>query len=91
MKVNKIAVNYGRTVNMGNYESFRIDLTAEAELTPSDVGSQIDQKFTELRDWLRIQTVRMIKEEGEFIRDERKTPANPPPYMAGADKPKIRR
>jgi len=29
MKITK--VNYGRTINMGNYESVRIDLTADIE------------------------------------------------------------
>ncbi len=36
MKITKIKVNIGRTINLGNYESARIDLGAEADIEERD-------------------------------------------------------
>jgi hypothetical protein len=36
MKVTKIKVSIGRTINLGNYESARIDIGAEADIGDED-------------------------------------------------------
>lgn len=36
MKILKIVVSKGRTVNLGNYESARVDITMEAEIEDHD-------------------------------------------------------
>lgn len=36
MKVIEVAVNYGETVNIGNYESRRVDYYARATLDPGE-------------------------------------------------------
>ncbi|MCB9172303.1 MAG: hypothetical protein H6637_05205 [Ardenticatenales bacterium] len=36
MKITKITARVGVTVNLGNYESMRLDLSAEAELAEGD-------------------------------------------------------
>jgi hypothetical protein len=47
------AVSYGRTVNMGNYESVRFDLTAEV---------REDQDWYEVLDDLRKEALKLEKE-----------------------------
>lgn len=84
----EITVNYGRTINMGNYESFRLDLCERRQLSE---GEDAEAVIRDSRNWLRALTVKMVKEEGEFIRDERRASTNPPPYAQGVEKPKIRR
>jgi len=36
MRIVKVSVNYGETINIGNYESRRIDYGATAELAPGE-------------------------------------------------------
>lgn len=37
-KVTKVSVSQGRTVNLGNFNSYRLDVTIEAELEEEDTG-----------------------------------------------------
>lgn len=36
MKLEKVTVNFGKTVNLGNYESFRYDVEFSAKLSEND-------------------------------------------------------
>lgn len=40
MKAIKVVVSRGLTINLGNYESERIDLSAEIELSPGETAEQ---------------------------------------------------
>lgn len=45
-----ITVTYGRTVNLGNYESARLDATAEVER-----GETPEDALGRLREWIEAQ------------------------------------
>ena len=49
-KIMKIRVNYGKTVNLGNYESKRIDLSLEKDI------NEIEQRG------YRVEMIRVYKE-----------------------------
>jgi len=86
----EITVNYGRTINMGNYESFRIDVTERRQLQE---GENSEQVIRDTRNWLRALAVKMIKEEGQYIRGERgqaQQEPSVPPYRQD-EKPRILR
>ena len=64
MKITKVSVSYGRTINMGNYESLRLEYSAEVELDPGDVA------YTELkqaRESLRLDLNDGLGEEMAFL------------------------
>lgn len=60
MELKEITVSVGRTVNLGNFESLRIDVSATATLTPDDVA---DEKRGELSNWLRHHVQKTISEQ----------------------------
>ena len=60
MKITKVKVNYGRTVNMGNFESLRLDFGVEVE--PED-KEEIHELFKALRKALRDKMNKAIKDE----------------------------
>lgn len=41
MKITKISVSYGRTINLGNFESARLDAMIEAELGPLEYPADV--------------------------------------------------
>ena len=41
MKITKIKVSIGRTINLGNYESARIDIGAEADIKDEDFNKDL--------------------------------------------------
>lgn len=49
MKVREITVAVGRTVNLGNYESARVDVSVTVEVPP---GEDADLVFTEAYKWV---------------------------------------
>lgn len=57
MKINNIKVNYGRTVNLGNYENTRLDIELSATLTPEDDATMVAD---ELRSQAKLQINRWI-------------------------------
>lgn len=60
MKINNIKVNYGRTINLGNYESCRLDIELSATLEPKDDPEMVAD---ELRAQAKLQINRWIKYE----------------------------
>lgn len=41
MKITSVKVSYGRTINMGNYESLRLEYTSEAIIAPDEDPSEV--------------------------------------------------
>lgn len=64
MKVEKIKLSVGKTVNLGNYESLRVDVQFEVSIDDTD---NIDTSFKELRQEVdsRLQEVIDQKLKGE--------------------------
>ena len=64
MKVTDIEVRIGRTVNMGNYESLRLDLGARVSDFPEGkpVSESIDQIRVKLQEELDEQVKRAVEE-----------------------------
>jgi len=48
----KIKVSYGLTVNKGNYESERIDVSMEHTVDPNDFMEAFDKDFKYLKEWV---------------------------------------
>lgn len=57
MKIETVKVNYGRTVNLGNYESTRLDIELSATLTHEDDATMVAD---ELRSQAKLQINRWI-------------------------------
>ena len=49
MKTAKLIINYGRTINLGNYESERIDISLEKEIAEEDLIEESDKLFFALK------------------------------------------
>jgi hypothetical protein len=64
MKTTKVSVSYGRTINMGNYESLRLEYSAEAEI---DDDLTIGDAFTALRHSLRFEVNEGVGKEMYFL------------------------
>ena len=58
--IREIAVSVGRTVNLGNFESLRIDVSATA--TVGD-GDDPESLRSQLSDWLKVQCRRTLAEQ----------------------------
>ena len=41
MKITEIKINYGRTVNLGNFESLRLDIELSAAIDETDDAEQV--------------------------------------------------
>jgi len=50
VKVKSVTVSYGMTINTGNYENEKIEVSLEADLTS---GITVDQAFERLESWCR--------------------------------------
>ena len=59
-KVTEVQVGYGKTINMGNYESLRIDVWARAVLTDGDDPAQVSH---DLRKTLKGRCHQMVQME----------------------------
>ncbi len=46
MKIRKISITFGRTINLGNFESARIDIHMEAD---REEGDDIEDAYSDLR------------------------------------------
>lgn len=64
MKVTQVEVNYGRTVNMGNYESLRLDYTIRVVL---DEGETARTQQRKMRIALREAVDKAIKDELDWL------------------------
>ncbi len=58
MEIKKVSASLGLTMNLGNYESARVDFSAEAEVDKED---NVDQTYDKLVDLLQ----RRLKAETE--------------------------
>ena len=67
MKMREVSVSVGRTINMGNYESLRIELSGAAVIEDGDDRSEV---VANISDWLRAQVRRLVSEHS---RDARRT------------------
>ena len=67
MKIQITQVNYGRTINMGNYESVRLDLTAKV-----NQGEDYKQVLEELKGEI-LKLEKRTKKEGFWRNEEPKT------------------
>ena len=47
----RIRVSYGRTINTGNYESKRLDLSIETDIDDSDL---LDESYKDLLEQLKL-------------------------------------
>lgn len=62
MRVTKLIKTIGITINLGNYESFRQDVTVEAELEPGDevvVSSLLLASMAQQQLWEDVQPILM--------------------------------
>ena len=50
MMVREITLSLGRTINVGNFESLRVDVSFSARL---DQGEDVDKAYDELREEVR--------------------------------------
>ena len=64
MEITTVRVSYGRTVNMGNYESLRLEYQAEANLSP---GENAEDVIQHLRKNLRADIETGIGKEMAFL------------------------
>ncbi len=49
MKLAKLRINYGRTINLGNYESERIDVSLETDVEEENWMNEADILFSLLK------------------------------------------
>lgn len=66
MKITEVEVRLGSTVNLGNYESLRIDLSARAVFDEDD--ELMFDVVVALRDGVRKQLDTLVKEEISHLR-----------------------
>lgn len=59
MKFREVSVLVGRTINMGNYESLRVELSASAVL---DDGDDLDIVVENISDWLKVRVRHQVSE-----------------------------
>lgn len=59
MNIKEITVAVGRTINLGNFESLRIDVSATATLSEDD---DADEKRSEISNWLRHHVQKTLSE-----------------------------
>lgn len=69
-KIVEVRVSYGRTVNMGNYESFRYDVTIQTDL-------ESDDNFDRVIDNMRIAAKRKVTEAIHLERQPEPKPKEP--------------
>lgn len=62
-QIRKVHFSLGRTINLGNFESVRLDIGAEAVVAEDADPAVV---YDELRDWVND---RLIKEEEEIGND----------------------
>ena len=58
--IREISVAVGRTVNLGNFESLRIDVSATATV---GAGDDAESLRSQLSDWLKVQCRRTLAEQ----------------------------
>ena len=49
MKTAKLRVNYGRTINTGNYESLRLDISMEIEIDEQEFEKAAKALFNDIK------------------------------------------
>lgn len=57
----EIQVSVGRTINLGNFESLRVDVSATSTLAP---GDDPETMRATISDWLKDQVRKTIAEHG---------------------------
>lgn len=65
MTIKNIKVSYGRTVNLGNYESLRLDLSLEIERS---LGDDTRDLIEEAKMYLRNEMAIQIEKEVRYLR-----------------------
>lgn len=61
MKNTRIDVSLGRTLNMGNYESLRVDLGFSFDCSKETTTKELEEKIEEAYDFVRSQLEKEIK------------------------------
>lgn len=61
MKIDTVKINYGRTINLGNYESCRLDIELSATLGPEDNATRVADELRaraklQINRWIQIET-----------------------------------
>lgn len=64
MVITKVIVARGATINLGNYESSRYDITLEADLEPDDTIDQVQDSLEQLTAHAVVEAVDAIKGSG---------------------------
>ena len=54
----KISVSYGKTINLGNYESLRLDASMEVDTTSADYNQEYARAWEEVRKQVDNQTIK---------------------------------
>jgi hypothetical protein len=57
MKIRSVKVNYGRTINMGNFESMRIDVEFAADIAENESPKEVAEQ---LRSMAKLEVNRMV-------------------------------
>lgn len=60
MKIDTVKVNYGKTINLGNYESARIDIELSATIEDNDNPQETAEQ---LRQQAKLMCLRWAKNE----------------------------
>jgi len=59
MSIDKVKISIGKTINIGNYESYRVDIGVEASISPSETfncvyGECLTEVYTKLRENIKF-------------------------------------
>lgn len=64
MRIKEVSVSYGRTKNLGNYESLRIDVQLTAEIEPGEPSQELIEDLQA-----------MVKKKAEEMLERKQTKA----------------
>ena len=56
----KLGISIGRTVNLGDFQSYRIDVSVEIDNDPNEVSR--DDAFEKIKHWAKLQINNEIKQ-----------------------------
>jgi len=65
MAITRVSISIGRTVNLGNYESLRMEITSESDINE---GRTPDQTLDDLEAFVTKSLTRRIKIQAEALR-----------------------
>jgi hypothetical protein len=64
-KMREVSVSVGRTINMGNYESLRVERSGAATL---ESGDDRDEVVSDISDWLKTQVRHLVSEHSRDMK-----------------------